>query len=134
VRRGAGVLLAPGQEIAIKAARSATQTIPIVMVAVDYDPVALGYVQSLARPGGNITGVYLSLIDLAGKRAQLLKEAVPGISRLIVFWDAVGQDSFKATLPVAQALGLRCNRSNCATRPTITKRPSQRRRRGRATP
>jgi putative ABC transport system substrate-binding protein len=106
VRRGADVLLAPGQEIALKAARSATQTIPIVMVAVDYDPVALGYVQSLARPGGNITGVYLSLIDLAGKRAQLLKEAVPGLTRLIVFWDAVGQDSFKATLPAAQALGL----------------------------
>jgi putative ABC transport system substrate-binding protein len=107
VERGADALLAPGQEVALKAARSATQTIPIVMVAVDYDPMALGYVQSMARPGGNITGVYLSLIDLAAKRAQLLKEAVPGLTRLIVFWDAVGHDSFKATLPAAQALGLK---------------------------
>jgi putative ABC transport system substrate-binding protein len=47
------------------------------MVAIDYDPVALGYVQSLARPGGNITGVYLDTIELAAKRAQLLKEAAP---------------------------------------------------------
>lgn len=106
VSRGADLLLASGQEIALKAARATTQTIPIVMVAIDYDPVALGYVQSLARPGGNITGIYLSTIDLAAKRVQLLKEAVPGMTRLIVFWDAVGRDSFKATVPAAQALGI----------------------------
>jgi putative ABC transport system substrate-binding protein len=90
VQRGVDVLLAPGQEVALKAARAATQRIPIVMVAIDYDPVALGYVQSLARPGGNITGVYLDAIELAAKRAQLLKEAAPGTTRFIVFWDAVG--------------------------------------------
>jgi putative ABC transport system substrate-binding protein len=91
VQRGVDVLLAPGQEVALKAARAATQRIPIVMVAIDYDPVALGYVQSLARPGGNITGVYLDTIELAAKRAQLLKEAAPGTTRFIVFWDAVGR-------------------------------------------
>lgn len=106
VRRGADVLLASGQEIALKAARAATRTIPIVMIAIDYDPVALGYVESLARPGGNITGVYLNTIELAAKRPQLLKETVPGIRRLIVFWDAIGRDSFSATVPAAKALGL----------------------------
>jgi putative ABC transport system substrate-binding protein len=107
VQRGVDVLLAPGQEVALKAARAATQRIPIVMVAIDYDPVALGYVQSLARPGGNITGVYLDTIELAAKRAQLLKEAAPGTTRFIVFWDAVGRDSFEVTVPAAQALGLK---------------------------
>jgi putative tryptophan/tyrosine transport system substrate-binding protein len=107
VRGGADVLLAPGQEIALKAARSATQTIPIVMVAIDYDPVALGYVRGLARPGDNVTGVYLDTIELVAKRAQLFKETVPGISRLIVFWDAISGDTFKAAVPAAQALGLK---------------------------
>jgi putative tryptophan/tyrosine transport system substrate-binding protein len=107
VQRGADVLLAPGQEVALKAARAATQTIPIVMVAINYDPVALGYVQSLARPGANITGVYLDTIEFAAKRAQLLREAAPGTTRFIVFWDAVGRDSFEATVPAAQALGLK---------------------------
>ncbi|HEX3538619.1 MAG TPA: ABC transporter substrate-binding protein [Stellaceae bacterium] len=106
VRGHPDLILAPGQEIAAKAARAATQTIPIVVVAIDYDPVALGYVQNLARPGGNITGVYLDTIEVAAKRAQLLKEAAPDIKRLIVFWDAVGADSFKATVPAAQTLGL----------------------------
>lgn len=107
VARGADVLLAPGQEVALMAAQAATRTIPIVMIAIDYDPVALGYAQSLARPGGNITGVYLNTIELAAKRVQLLTETVPGITRLIVFWDAVGRDSYKATVPAAQALGLK---------------------------
>jgi ABC-type uncharacterized transport system substrate-binding protein len=116
------VLLAPGQEVALKAARAATQRIPIVMVAIDYDPVALGYVQSLARPGGNITGVYLDTIELAAKRAQLLKEAAPGTTRFIVFWDAVGRDSFEVTVPAAQALGLKVQSVELRPRVMITKR------------
>jgi len=84
------VLVAPGPEISLKAARAATQTIPIVMIGVDYDPVARGYVHSLARPGGNITGVSLNTVEVAAKRVEILKETVPGISRFIVFWDAAG--------------------------------------------
>ena len=95
VQRGVDVLLAPGQEVALKAARAATQRIPIVMVAIDYDPVALGYVQSLARPGGNITGVYLDTIELAAKRAQLLKEAAPA---------PLGSSSFGTRSGAADAL------------------------------
>ena len=100
------VLVAPGPEVSLKAARTATQTIPIVMIAVDYDEVALGYVQSLAHPGGNITGVYLNTVDIAAKRVEMLKETVPGVSRFIVFWDAAGRDSLKPTEAAAKALGL----------------------------
>jgi putative ABC transport system substrate-binding protein len=107
VSRQPDVLIAPGPEVSLNAARAATRTIPIVMIAVDYDAVARGYVQSLAHPDGNITGVYLNTVDVAAKRVEMLKEAVPSTSRLIVFWDQAGEDSFKATLPAAQMLGLR---------------------------
>jgi len=72
---------------AIRAAKEATKTIPIVMVPA-VDPVATGIVDSLARPGGNITGPSRLTRDLSGKRLELLMEAVPGISRVGVLWDA----------------------------------------------
>jgi putative ABC transport system substrate-binding protein len=71
---------------AIRAAKQATKTIPIVMVS-PTDPVAAGFVDSLARPGGNITGVVRLTRELSGKRLELLKEAVPRISRVGVLWD-----------------------------------------------
>ncbi len=72
---------------AIRAAKQATKTIPIVMVTL-VDPVATGLVDSLARPGGNITGLTRLTRELSGKRLELLKEVVPGISRVGVLWDA----------------------------------------------
>jgi putative tryptophan/tyrosine transport system substrate-binding protein len=72
--------------VAIGAAKQATKTIPIVMVSAT-DPVADGFVDSLARPGGNITGVARFTRELSGKRLELLKEAVPRISRVGVLWD-----------------------------------------------
>jgi putative tryptophan/tyrosine transport system substrate-binding protein len=72
--------------IALRAAKQATKTIPIVMVSAT-DPVAAGFVDSLARPGGNITGVVRLTRELSGKRLELLKEAVPRISRVAVLWD-----------------------------------------------
>ena len=71
---------------AIRAAKQATKTIPIVMAS-PTDPVAAGFVDSLARPGGNITGVVRLTRELSGKRLELLKEAVPRISRVGVIWD-----------------------------------------------
>ena len=68
----------------IRAAKQATKTIPIVMVTTQ-DPVATGLIDSLARPGGNITGLTRLTRELSGKRLELLKEAVPGISRVGVF-------------------------------------------------
>ena len=65
------------------AAKNATRTIPIVMMALA-DPVGTGLVNSLAQPGGNITGTSTMTTELAAKRLQLLKDAVPGISRVLV--------------------------------------------------
>jgi len=72
---------------AIRAAKQATKTIPIVVVTTQ-DPVETGFVDSLARPGGNITGITTLSRDLSGKRLELLKEVVPRISRVGVIWDA----------------------------------------------
>ena len=70
---------------AVRTAKQATQSVPIVFVIPD-DPVALGLVDSLARPGGNITGLTRLTRDLSGKRLELLTEAIPGISRVAVLW------------------------------------------------
>jgi len=71
------------------AAKQATKTIPIVMVTVQ-DPVATGLIDSLASPGGNITGLIRLTVELSGQRLELLKEVVPGISRVGMLWDADG--------------------------------------------
>jgi putative ABC transport system substrate-binding protein len=71
---------------AVAAAQEATTTIPIVMVLAT-DPVRLGFVTSLARPAGNITGLTMQTPELAGKRLELLKEAVPNLTRVGVLWD-----------------------------------------------
>ena len=76
-----------GHPVAIRAAKEATKSIPIVIVALG-DPVVEGLIDSLARPGGNITGVSRLTRDLRGKRLELLKEVVPRISRVGVLWDA----------------------------------------------
>ena len=77
------IVAVPG---AIEAARDATKAIPIVLTSGN-DPVERGLVASLARPGGNITGTAESTIELAGKRLELLKEALPRVSRVAVLWN-----------------------------------------------
>ncbi len=69
------------------AARQATRTIPIVMGSLAANPVDTGLIVSLARPGGNITGMTEMAAQLGGKRLELLKETVPGLSRVAVFWN-----------------------------------------------
>src|SRR5262245_28312876 len=71
----------------IRAAKNATKTIPIVMVGVGSDPVRAGFVESLARPGGNVTGLTVLNRELGGKRLELLKEAVPKLARVAVLYD-----------------------------------------------
>jgi putative ABC transport system substrate-binding protein len=85
-------LLVLGYLPAIHAAKQATKTIPIVMVTV-VDPVASGIVDSLARPGGNITGLTRLTRDLKRRRLELLKEVVPRISRVGVLWDAGNENA-----------------------------------------
>lgn len=86
VRLKVAVIVTPGTP-ATMAARAATRTIPVVMTNVG-DPVGSGIVTSLARPGGNVTGLSLLDAELDGKRIELLKEAVPHLSRLAILWSA----------------------------------------------
>lgn len=87
VRIKVDVILA-ATEPAVLAAKDATTTIPIVMVAYASDPAASGLIDSFGRPGGNVTGVFTREPELLGKRLELLKEAIPGLSRVAVFWDS----------------------------------------------
>jgi putative ABC transport system substrate-binding protein len=105
VERKADVLIAFGPEVSLKAAIAATKTVPIVMAAIDYDPFALGYVTSLARPTGNITGIVLEQIELAAKRLQLVKDAFPTLHNATVFWDALSADQWRATRDNAAKFG-----------------------------
>ena len=82
---------------AIRAVMKATSTIPIIGLDLESDPVASGWVKSLARPGGNFTGLFLDIPELGGKQIELLKEAVPMVARLAVLWDAtIGTVQFSA--------------------------------------
>ena len=85
VRRPVDVIVAP-TNASVEAARKATSTIPIVMWGTT-DPVRSGFVATLARPGGNITGLSLQSTDVNGRALQLLKDVVPGLSRVAVLWD-----------------------------------------------
>jgi putative tryptophan/tyrosine transport system substrate-binding protein len=106
VRLPVDVLVVDGTT-AIRRAQHATTTIPIVM-AVSGDPVGEGLVASLARPGGNITGLSSRAPELSGKRLELLKEAVPHFSRVAALWhrDAPVGSYLQETQAAAQALGL----------------------------
>src|SRR6185369_15876329 len=88
VQQKVDVIVAPSN-VAIRAAREATKTLPIVMIS-SVDPVAAGYVESFAKPGGNITGVAWLLRDMSAKRVELLKDLLPKLSRLGILWDADG--------------------------------------------
>ena len=88
----------------IRAAKNATKTIPIVMSGVGADPVEAGLVESLARPGGNVTGITNLSTELGGKRLELLKEAVPKLARVAVLYEPANPASVlqaKEVLPVA---------------------------------
>jgi putative ABC transport system substrate-binding protein len=73
--------------VAIRAAQKATSSIPIVAHDYETDPVAAGFVATLARPGGNITGMFLDLPEIAGKLLELLQAALPGLRRIVALWD-----------------------------------------------
>jgi len=87
VRLKVDIILVAGGDIPIRAALNATKTIPIVMTGGATDPVTAGLVKSLARPGGNVTGITLLNRELGGKRLELLKETVPKVTRVAVLYD-----------------------------------------------
>jgi putative ABC transport system substrate-binding protein len=104
VKKKVDVILATGPEAPLKAARQATTMIPIVMIAVNYDPVERGYVAALARPGGNITGVFFRGLEVGPKQLQLLKEALPKAARLAVLWEPFSADQLTAIEAAARTL------------------------------
>ncbi|MFQ5853595.1 MAG: ABC transporter substrate-binding protein [Candidatus Binatia bacterium] len=107
VRLKVDIILTSGSPRAIRAAKQATRTIPIVFRGTPVDPVARGFVMSLARPGGNITGLTDLRSELHGKRLELLKEAFPRISRVASLWPGSPQrHGSKEVEAVAQALGI----------------------------
>src|SRR5918998_4895648 len=105
--RKVDILLASGPEINLKSALATAGTRPIVMVAIDYDPLARGYVRNLARPGGNVTGIFIQQIELTEKRLQIVKEAFPDVPAIAVFWDEISADQWHAAENAASKLGLR---------------------------
>jgi putative ABC transport system substrate-binding protein len=100
------VIVATGPEAVLRAASQATATIPIVMMAINYDPMAKGYITSLARPGGNITGIFFMQLTLAGKRVELIKKALPQITRVFALYDAQSKDELAPAEAAARSLGL----------------------------
>jgi putative ABC transport system substrate-binding protein len=105
--RGVDIFLAIGLEIALKGAVAAAGTKPVVMVAINWDPVGRGYISSLARPGGNITGLISIEIELTTKRFQLLIEMLPNTRAATVFWDRASESHWREAQVVAAKLGLR---------------------------
>jgi putative tryptophan/tyrosine transport system substrate-binding protein len=105
VRLKVDVIVVAGGTPDIRAAKNATKTIPIVMTGPGGDPVEAGHVESLARPGGNVTGVTMLTSELSGKRLELLKEAVPKLAHVAVLYDpavsSTGRLQVKDDLPVA---------------------------------
>ena len=104
VRLSVDIIVVAGGAPSIRAAMNATKTIPIVMMGSGIDPVEGGLVKSLARPGGNVTGLTLLSRELGGKRLELLKEAVPKVARVAVLYDPANPGSVievKEALPVA---------------------------------
>jgi putative tryptophan/tyrosine transport system substrate-binding protein len=90
---------------AIRAAMAATKTIPIVGDDLESDPVAAGFVASIAHPGGNLTGVFMDFPDFTKKWLEALKEAIPNIAKIAVFWDpAIGKLQLSAVKAAADVL------------------------------
>jgi putative ABC transport system substrate-binding protein len=110
VRLKVDIIVVPSGDATIRAAKNATKTIPIVMAGLGSDPVTAGHVESLARPGGNVTGITGLTTELGGKRLELLKEAVPKLSRVAVLYDPANPPTLhevKKLLPAdARALKL----------------------------
>src|SRR5262249_25769157 len=110
VRLKVDVIVVTGGTLSVEATMNATKTVPIVRVGGGADPVRAGLVESLARPGGNVTGVTVLGRELGGKRLELLKEAVPKLARVAVLYDPaipVSLHEVKELLPAdARALKL----------------------------
>jgi putative ABC transport system substrate-binding protein len=100
------LIISGGSEQALRAAMAAAPATPIVMWANNFDPFARGYVQSLVKPGGNVTGVFTRQPEIAEKQIELLREIFPSFKRLAVLWDVQTVDQFEAAERRAKTTGL----------------------------
>src|SRR5260221_2535700 len=91
-------------DLATRAAKEATTRIPILMVAINYDPIALGYIDSLARPGANVTGLFFQHLELLAKRFGLFKEMLPSVGRVAVLSDSITADQLKVVEAANQSV------------------------------
>jgi putative tryptophan/tyrosine transport system substrate-binding protein len=107
VRSQPDLIVTIGPETSLQAVVGASGFIPIVMIAVNFDPLALGYIPALARPGGNITGLVFQQLELARKQVELLTQAFPDRTRLAVLFDVQSADQFAAAERAAKELNLR---------------------------
>jgi putative tryptophan/tyrosine transport system substrate-binding protein len=109
VQTNVDVLVADGPEAVLQAAVAATNTIPIAMIAINFDPIARHYISSLSRPGGNVTGLVFQSTELAQKQLELLKQALPGKTQAAALYDELSAAQFKAAQQAAERLGLELN-------------------------
>lgn len=107
VARKPDIVVAAGPEQSLKAARAVAGSLPVVMVAVDFDPIARGHVASLARPGANVTGVYFQSTELAAKHLQLTREAVQDARSVAVLRDRASAEYVAALEAAAGHFGLK---------------------------
>src|SRR5262245_38265441 len=109
VRLKVDIIVVAGGDGVVRAATNATKTIPIVLMGQGTDPVVAGFVESLARPGGNVTGLSNLSTHLGGKRLELFKEAVPKLSHVAVLYDpaqpGTARELKEDLPPAARALG-----------------------------
>lgn len=100
------IIFAIGDQNPARVLRQAQVAVPVVFIAVDYDPLEKGIVSSLSRPDGNITGVYVPAIELAAKRIQIMQELVPRANRFLMLADEFSKDQIGAAQKAAQRAGI----------------------------
>jgi putative ABC transport system substrate-binding protein len=105
VGRRVDIVMAAGNELALRAALVAAGNIPVVFIAVDFDPWQRGYVANLARPATNITGIFVQQLELAKKRVEFVREILPDARQLGLLFDIGSRDQAEAAAEAAQALG-----------------------------
>jgi putative ABC transport system substrate-binding protein len=103
IARGIDIVLANGTEPNLTAALKVAAGRPVVMVAIDFDPVARGYAKSLARPSGEVTGVFSLQTQIAAKRIQIVADAFPDLHAATVFWDRLSADEWRIAREAAHA-------------------------------
>jgi putative ABC transport system substrate-binding protein len=104
--RKVDVFLAVGTEQALRAALLAAEGKPIALLAIDFDPVARGYVARLSRPGGSVTGIFVRQLELAAKRVEIAREAFPRATVLGIAFDTISREQRDGAAEAARKLGL----------------------------